>query len=56
VKTRKNVGELRYDIGAIRWVFNPSVRKLLIAPKKKRTFQPGDPFEDTTVKPGFEID
>jgi hypothetical protein len=54
VKRGKKVGESRCDIGAIRLVLNPSFRKLQSSPKKQ-TVQPGDAFEDTVLKPGFEI-
>jgi hypothetical protein len=30
-------------------------QKTLIMTPKKRTVQPGDAFEDTALKPGFEI-
>jgi hypothetical protein len=51
----KNVGELRGDIGAIKYVFTLSFRKPQSSLPKKRTVQPGDVFEDIAFKPGFEI-
>jgi hypothetical protein len=52
---RKNVGELRGDVGAVRWVLTPSFRKPRSSPPKNRTVQPGDAFEDIAFIPGFEI-
>jgi hypothetical protein len=44
---KKNVGEMRGDIGAIRQVLTPSFRKPRYSPKKKkRTVKPGDAFEN----------
>jgi hypothetical protein len=53
VKTGEKVDEFRGDIGAIKSVFTPSFRN----PKsisKKRTFQPGDAFEEIAITSGFE--
>jgi hypothetical protein len=55
VKTEKSIGELRGDIGAIGLVLTSSLRKPRSSPHKKRTVQPGDAFEDTALKQGFEI-
>jgi hypothetical protein len=41
----KKAGELGGDF----------VQKKLITTPKKRAIQPGDAFEDTSFKPGFEI-
>jgi hypothetical protein len=46
---------LRRDIGAIRKVLTPSFRKPTTITPKKGIIQPGDAFEDTPSKPGFEI-
>jgi hypothetical protein len=55
VKGRK-VGEFRgSDIGDIRYVLNPSLRKPRSSAKKKRTVNPGEAFEDTGLKPWFEL-
>jgi hypothetical protein len=47
--------ELRGDTGAIRLVLTPPFRKPRSSPPQKRTNQPGDAFEDTAFKQGFEI-
>ncbi len=52
---RKKVGELRGEIVAIRYVLTPSFRNPQTSPRKKGTVQPGDAFEDTALKSGFEI-
>jgi hypothetical protein len=54
VKIVKKLGSSEFDIGAIGWVLTPSFRKSRSSPQK-RTLQPGDAFEDTAFKPGFEI-
>jgi hypothetical protein len=44
------------SVGGIREVLTTSSRKPQSSiPRKKKTIQPGDAFEDTTIKPGFEI-
>jgi hypothetical protein len=43
----KNVGELRSDIGGIRYVLTPSFRKPRCSSPKKRTVKPGDAFKNT---------
>jgi hypothetical protein len=50
----KKLGDLRGKIGVISLVLSPSFRKPQSSPKK-RTVQPEDAFEDTALKPGFEI-
>jgi hypothetical protein len=52
---RRKVIELRGGVGANWEVLTPSFRKLRSSPPKKRTVQPGDAFEDTNFKLGFEI-
>jgi hypothetical protein len=52
---RRKSGELRVGIGAIRLVLTISFKKPRSSPPKKRTVQPGDAFEDTLFKPGFEV-
>jgi hypothetical protein len=39
----------------MRWIFIPSLGKPRSSFPKKGTVQPGDAFEDTVCKPGFEI-
>jgi hypothetical protein len=50
-RPKKNVGELRGDIGAV----PPSSRKFRPSPPNKRPVQPGDAFEDTASEPEFNI-
>jgi hypothetical protein len=50
----KKVGVLRGDIGTVKLALTPTFIKLDHHPQKL-TVQPGDPFEDTSFKPGFEI-
>ncbi len=52
---RKEVGELRDDIGAIRLGLDSRFQKTPIITRKNRAAQPGNAFEDTELKPGFEI-
>ncbi len=53
---RKKAGELRGDIGAIRYVLTPCFRKPPSSPHEKWTVhQSADVFEDTVFKPGFDI-
>jgi hypothetical protein len=52
---RENVGQLRNDIGGVRLGLDSRFRKTAIITLKKRTVQPGDVFEDTGFKLGFEI-
>jgi hypothetical protein len=55
-KGRQKLGELRGDVGVLRYVFTPSFRKPNHHPKQnKKTVQPGDGFRDTVLKQGFEI-
>jgi hypothetical protein len=44
------------DIGAIREVLTPSFREPRSSPPEKRTIQQGNAFEDTALKPVFEVD
>ncbi len=48
----KKFGELIGEIGAI--CPDSLFQKTQISTPKKRNVQPGDAFEDTTFKPGFE--
>jgi hypothetical protein len=54
---RKKVRKSEGDIGAIRKVLTPLPKTPIITQKtkKERTCQPGNAFEDTALKPGFEI-
>ncbi len=48
--------KLKGDIGVIRKFMNPFFEKTPILTPEKRTFQPGNAFDDTAFKPGFQID
>jgi hypothetical protein len=54
-ENRRKIDELRGDIGAIRYALNSSFRRPRSTPPKMRTVQPGEAFEGTAFKPGFDI-
>jgi hypothetical protein len=54
LKTEKS-RELKSDICAILMGLDSLFQKTPIITSKKRTVQPGEAFEDTVFKPGFEI-
>ncbi len=51
---RKQIGELRGDIGTITYVYR-LLSETPIITHKKQTVQPGNEFEDNAFRPGYEI-